>query len=98
MSSKSFESIGITVSPLSSSMKEKFDVGNGVLITSVKRFSEGFDRGLSDGLIIIEADKEKIESVEDLSSIISKKNQGDVVIFKVKNAQGIVRLVAVEIK
>lgn len=97
MSTKSFESIGIAVSPLSSSMKEKFDVGNGVLITSVKKYSEGFDRGLSEGLVIIEADKEKIENIEQLSSIISKKNQGDVIILKVKNSQGIVRLVAVEI-
>lgn len=98
MTSKSFESIGITVSPLSSSMKEKFDVGNGVLITSVKRYSEGFDRGLSEGLVIIEADKEKIDDIEQLSSIIGRKNQGDVVILKVKNSQGTVRLVAVEIK
>jgi len=98
MSSKSFETIGITVSPLTGSMKEKFDVENGVIITSVKRFSEGFDRGLAEGLVIVEADKEKIESIDQLSSIIGKKNTGDVVILKVKNQQGLVRLVAVEIK
>ncbi|MEP7146876.1 MAG: Do family serine endopeptidase [bacterium] len=98
LTSKSFESIGITVSSLSNSSKDKYGVDNGVLITGVKRFSEGFDRGLSEGLIIIEADKEKINNVDQLSSIMSNKNQGDVILLKVKNQQGLSRLVAVEVK
>lgn len=98
MGSKSFESIGITVTPLSPSMKEKFDVKNGLYISEVKQFSEGFDRGLSQGLVIIEADKEKIETLDQFNSIISGKSKGDVVILKVKNQQGSIRLVAVEIQ
>ncbi|MEO8666399.1 MAG: Do family serine endopeptidase [Ignavibacteria bacterium] len=98
LTSKSFESIGISVSTLSGNAKDKYGVDNGVLITGVKRFSEGFDRGLSEGLVIVEADKEKIENVDQLSSIINNKNQGDVVLLKVRNQQGLSRLVAVEIK
>ncbi len=96
--SKNLESIGVTVTPLTASVKQKYGVDNGVYISGVKRFSEGFDRGLSEGLVIIEADKEKVESIDQLSSIIANKNKGDVIILKVKNQQGLVRLVAVEIQ
>lgn len=98
LSTKNFESIGITVSDLSNSMKEKFKVENGVYITGVQRFSEGFDRGMAEGLIIVEADKEKIESVDQLNSIMNKKNKGDVIVLKVKDQRGSVRLIALEIK
>lgn len=98
LASKNFESIGITVTTLSESMKQKFNVENGVYITGVKRFSEGFDRGLSEGLVILEADKEKIENIDQLTSVMNNKSKGDVVILKIKNQQGVVRLVAVEIR
>jgi serine protease Do len=98
LASKSFESIGITVSDLTSTMKEKFNVNNGVYITGVKRFSEGFDRGLIEGLVILEADKEKVESVDDLNSILSSKSKGDIVVLKVEDQRGSIRLVALEIK
>ncbi len=54
-------------------LKDKYGVEDGVYITGVKRFSEGFDRGLAEGLVIVEADKEKIENVEQLNSIIHTK-------------------------
>ncbi|MDQ3019156.1 MAG: Do family serine endopeptidase [Bacteroidota bacterium] len=98
LTSKSFESIGISVSDLSQSMREKFSVDNGVYVTSVKRFSEGFDRGIIEGVVILEADKEKVESVDDLNSIMSSKNNGDVVVLKIKDQRGSIRLVALEIK
>ncbi len=98
LTSKSFESIGITVTGLTNSIKEKYDVNQGLYINSVKRFSEGFDRGLIEGLVILEVDKEPIESVDQFSSIVNNKNKGDVLLLKVKNVQGTVRLIAVEIK
>ncbi|MBP9191211.1 MAG: Do family serine endopeptidase [Ignavibacteria bacterium] len=96
--SKSFESIGITVSPLTAGLKTKFNVENGIYISNVKRFSEGFDRGLIEGLVILEADKEKIESIEQFNSLLSNKNVGEVVLLKVMSQDGNKRLIAVEIK
>lgn len=98
LASKSFENIGITVTELSGTLKEKFAVDEGVYISGVKRFSEGFDRGLRDGLVIMEADKEKVDNVNQLNSIINNKNKGDVIVLKVKSSEGNIRLVAVEIK
>ncbi len=79
-------------------MKDKYNVSQGILITSVKRFSEAFDRGLSEGLIILEVDKSEIKNIEDFTSIVNQKSKGDVILLKVKNVQGVVRLVAVELE
>jgi len=98
LGSKSFSSIGITVTELSNSMKEKFKIENGVYISGVASYSEGFDRGLREGLVIDEADKEKVNSVDQLSKILNSKSKGDVVVLKVRNAEGNIRLVAVEIQ
>jgi len=97
-SAKSFEKTGFSVTDLTSSQKQKFDVEGGAYVTSVKRYSESFDRGLREGLAIIEADKNKIGNVGDLESIISKKSKGDILVLKVKTEQGQVRLVAIEVQ
>lgn len=97
-SSKSFEKTGFGVADLTGAQKQKFDVDGGAYVTSVKRFSESFDRGLREGLVIVEADKNKISSVDDLDSIIKKKSAGDILVLKVKTAEGQVRLVAIEIQ
>ena len=96
--SRSFEKTGFSASELTGSQKQKFDVDGGAYVTSVKRFSESFDRGLREGLVIIEADKSKISNLVDLDSIISKKSKGDILVLKVKTPEGQVRLVAIEIQ
>lgn len=96
--SRSFEKTGFSASELTGSQKQKFDVDGGAFVTSVKRFSESFDRGLREGLVIIEADKNKIGDLADLDSIISKKSKGDILVLKVKTPEGQVRLVAIEIQ
>jgi len=98
LESKSFKSIGISVTNLTETMKEKFKTDNGVYISGVERFSEGFDRGLRQDLVIVEADKQKVSSTDQLNSLINNKGVGDVIVFKVKTQDGNMRLVAVEIK
>ncbi|MBK9333726.1 MAG: Do family serine endopeptidase [Ignavibacteria bacterium] len=98
LNSKSFESIGLTVTELNSDLKSKFSVDNGVYIQSVKRFSEAFDRGLREGLVIIEADKQEISDISQFNSILEGKSKGDIIVFKVKTQDGLVRLIAVEVE
>ena len=98
LSSKKITSIGITVTDLSASLKEKFKTEDGVFISGVDNYSEGFDRGLREGLVIIEADKEKIDNVEQLSSVLDRKSKGDVIVLKVRTPDGNVRLIALEIQ
>ncbi|MEO6693926.1 MAG: Do family serine endopeptidase [Ignavibacteria bacterium] len=98
LASRNFESIGITVTELNSTIKQKFGTDEGVYISGVKRFSEGFDRGLREGLVILEADKSKVENIEQFNTLLSQKNKGEVIVLKVKSPEGNIRLIAVEIK
>jgi len=95
--SKSFENIGITVIELDSKSKSDYGVSEGIMINNVKNFSEAFNRGLRAGMVIIEVNKEKIDSVEKLSSVLSGKSKGDVVVFKIVLQNKEIRLVAVEL-
>lgn len=60
-------------------------------------FSESFERGLRPGMVILEAEKEKLDNVEDFMSVINSKNKGDVIILKVMDSNKNIRIVAVEI-
>lgn len=94
---KSFESIGFSASEITSSIKSKYDIENGVIVNEVKPYSEAFERGLRSGFIILEADKNKIESVEQLEDIIKRKNKDDVIVLKVLTQNKDIRLIAIEI-
>ena len=95
---QSFEALGFTATELSSEEKSKLSLEDGVRITDVKMYSEGFDRGLRQGMVIVEADKKAISGVNDLQSVITSKNKGDILVLKVKTADGSTRLVALEVK
>lgn len=79
-----FESLGFTVTPISSSMKKEYSVEWGVMVVDVKRFSMASDRGLANKGIITEADKKAIKSPVDLKKLIDSKSEGDVIILNVK--------------
>lgn len=96
--SQSFEALGFTAADLTSDERSKLSVVGGVKIVDVKTYSEGFDRGLRAGLVIVEADKQEINDTGDLSSILSSKSKGDIVVLKVKTPDNSTRLVALEVK
>ena len=98
ITSKKFDNIGITVMNLNSNMKQEYDVKNGVIIKDVSNFSESYERGLRAGLVITEADKTKIENIQDFDNIMSKKNKGDILMVKVISPAKDVRLIAIEIQ
>jgi len=80
-----FDKIGMSITNLTGSIKKKFNVENGVYV------------GLRSGNVILEADKEKIETVEQLESIIDDKDEGDILILKVITQQQDIRLIAIEL-
>lgn len=94
VSSKSIKPLGIKVSIIDNTAKQKYKINAGVIVTSVDMYSESFMRGMREGFVIIEANKKKIESVEDLVNAVGEKNKGDSVILKVITPEGQERLVA----
>jgi len=95
-SSASFENLGLTVKNISDKDKADFKINHGVLITDVKPFSKAEDQRLFAGLVIVEADKEEINNVDDLRSAIEHK-KGKALLLKVLDQQGNNRFVGLEI-
>ncbi|GAB4299616.1 MAG: trypsin-like peptidase domain-containing protein [Ignavibacteriaceae bacterium] len=94
--SATFESLGLTVRNLNTDELNTFKVDHGILISEVKPFSKAEDQRLVKGLIILEVDKEKIESVSQFKKIIEAK-KGSAVLLKVQDANGTARFVGLEI-
>jgi serine protease Do len=95
-STVSYDNIGLSVKNLSDIDKSDFDVDHGVLITDVKPFSKAEDERLNAGLVVLEADKEKVYDTRDLSEAIDKK-KGSAVLLKVADKEGNTRFVGIEI-
>jgi serine protease Do len=95
-SSATFDDIGLTVKNLSEKDKSDYNVNSGVIISQVKPFSKAEDQKLFSGLIITEADKEKIDNVNDFKQIIGKK-KGSALLLKVVDKEGNNRFVGIEI-
>lgn len=98
LNSKSFEALGLKISDMTGSMLSKYGINNGVYVASVNAYSEAFNRGLREGLVITEADKNKIGSVQDLANVISDRNKGDIVMLRVVSPAKDVRLIALEVQ
>ncbi len=98
VSSTSINSLGMAVQDAPSSLKEKYNISGGVVVTSVERMSESFLRGLAEGMVIVEANKKKINDVKDLTDVISDKKSGDPILLKVVDKSGQERIVALKIQ
>jgi len=95
-SSATFDDIGLTVKNLSEKDKSDYNLDEGIIISQVKPFSKAEDQRLFSGLVIIEADKEKIDNVEDFKKIVEKK-KGSALLMKVVDKEGNNRFVGIEI-
>src|SRR4030095_1891479 len=97
-SSETVKSLGLAVSDVSSQLKDKYSISGGAMVTSVDKFSDAFMRGIQEGFVIVEANKKKVNSANDLSDAISGKGSGDSVLLKVLDKNGQERIVAVKLQ
>ena len=93
---RTFDELGFTVKDLTKNDKEKYKADNGVVITDIKPFSKAEDQRLFKGLIIVEADKKKINDVDDLKDVFDKK-KGSAVLLKLQDADGVNQFRGIEI-
>jgi serine protease Do len=96
LTSATFDNIGLTVKNLSEKDKSDFKVNQGVLITDVKPFSVAEDQRLFAGLVIVEANKEQIDNVQDFKNVVEKK-KGSALLLKVVDQDGNNRFIGIEI-
>jgi serine protease Do len=98
LNSTTVKSLGISVQDAPTSTKEKFNISGGVVVTSVDKYSDAFLRGLSEGVVIVEANKKKVNDSNDLSNALSDKKSGDSVLLKVIDKNGTERIIAVKLQ
>ena len=96
--STSIKALGVSVGDLTSAQKDKIGINDGVVVTNVDKYSDAFMRGLAQGMVIVEANKRKISSADDLADAIKGKQPGDSVLLKVVTADGQERIVAVKLQ
>jgi len=96
LTSATFEDIGLTVTNLTEKEKNDFNLSSGILISDVKPFSNAEDQRLFAGLVITEADKNKIDDINDFKKIVEKK-KGSALLLKVVDKDGNNRFVGIEI-
>lgn len=94
--SATFDGIGMSVRNLTSQEKNKYNVDNGIVISDVKPYGKAYDQRLMQGLLIVEADKKKINNVEDLKNIFDQK-KGSAVLLKLQDAEGVTQFRGIEI-
>jgi len=91
LSSKSmtFDNLGLTVRQMTSEEKKIGAVDRGIIVSESKPYSEAFNNQIGTGDILMDADKQELNSPKDLKKIIDKRKPGDAIIFRVKKSNGI---------
>jgi serine protease Do len=98
LNSTSVKPLGLTVQDAPTSVKEKYSISGGVVVTSVDKYSDAFLRGVQEGVVIVEANKQKVNNSNDLSSALNNKKSGDSVLLKVIDKSGTERIIAVKVQ
>jgi serine protease Do len=82
-----FDKLGLSIQPLTADQKKDSKVDNGVVVSKVETMGEAFTNGLTQGDIILQADKKDITSTKDLKNIIDKKKSGDAILLRIKRGE-----------
>ncbi|MHB1685833.1 MAG: Do family serine endopeptidase [Ignavibacteriaceae bacterium] len=90
------DNVGLTVRDLTSQEKTDYKVSNGIMITDVTPYGAAQDQGLFKGIVIVEANKEKIKDASQFKKILNDK-KGSAVLLKVVDSKGVNRFVGLDI-
>lgn len=77
--------IGVTTNALGKQLADYFGVAHGVLVNSVEEGSPAEKAGIKAGDIVTEADGRKVEDSDDLTSVLSSKEDGEVTLTIVRD-------------
>ncbi|MBU1099008.1 MAG: trypsin-like peptidase domain-containing protein [Bacteroidetes bacterium] len=88
--------IGITIRSMSNDEYDKYNVKEGILISSVKPYSKAHNQGLFKGLVITKINKKKVNSVKEFEKIIND-SKGEAVLLQVIDDNGTTKFVGLEI-
>jgi serine protease Do len=90
------DNVGLTVRDLTSQEKTDYKIGNGVMITNVDQYGAAQDQGLFQGVVIVEANREKVNDAKQFKKILDSK-KGSAVLLKVVDSKGNSRFFGLDI-
>ena len=78
--------LGFTVRELTPSLAKRYglETSEGLIITQVRRYSEAERKGLAAGDIIIELNKRRVATADELERILKKLESGQVIILLIR--------------
>ncbi|MFQ5676641.1 MAG: PDZ domain-containing protein, partial [bacterium] len=78
--------LGFEVTNLTRRLADRYgyEGGEGALITDVRRNSVAFEKGLREGDLIVEVDRERVRSAREVDRSVEKLKHGDIVLFQIK--------------
>lgn len=93
-----FDELGFTVRVLTPQEKSTLKAESGVLVSEVKPFSEANKRGIGVGDVVLEADRNEVNSPGDLKEAIESRKAGESVLLRVRRkADGAAAFFAIQI-
>ena len=95
--SMKLDKLGLTVRPPTGDEKKEMSISSGVVVSDVAVYSESFQRGLTRGDVIVEADRQEVSSPKELKKIFDSHKAGEAILLRVKHGTDPARFVAVQI-
>jgi serine protease Do len=94
--------VGFEIAPLDESNRTEFAIAEdvaGVVVTTVTDGSDAYDKGFLPGLVIVEVNQRKIETVDQVNQLVgdAKEAGRPAVLFKVTDPTGASRFIAVRL-
>lgn len=96
---ENFAKLGIQVETLTSDVAQQLglDIKEGVVITNVTPGSPAQLAGLEEGMVIVEANRQKVTTVSDLTKALQAKPLSEGVLLRVVTPEGVSRYVAIRV-
>lgn len=96
------ELVGFEIAPLDEKSRTDFaiaDTVKGVVVTTVTDGSDAYTKGFLPGLVIVEVNQKKVETVEEVTGLIgdAKEAGRPAVLFKVSDPTGASRFIAIKL-
>jgi len=89
--------LGVTVKPLDSRIKQKYDIEKGVVVSDIEEMSPALERGLKKGDVVTDVGGQKVNTPDQFEKAIKNLKSGDAVMLRVKGEDKKMRFVPIEI-
>ncbi len=88
--------LGLEVKELTEADKKRYEVDYGVRVSSVELFGQASERGIVKDDVILEVNKQKINSVKEFKEAIAQVKEGEAILLRIRRRDKSTAFVAIE--